>query len=109
MEDVEKWAEQFKKGFSNPFVLLSLSKTPNYPYGITKAVAEKTNGKFTIAGSNIYPILKKMEKMQLIVETQDQESDRKFYRLTSNGEVFLSSLKHVMKDFIEVIQILLND
>ena len=109
MEDAEKWAEQFKKGFSNPFVLLSLATTPNYPYGIIKDVNQKTAGKFTIAGSNIYPILSKMEKTGLIKRLIDKDSETKFYQLTEDGEKFLEELKQTMKDFIEIIQIMLKD
>jgi DNA-binding PadR family transcriptional regulator len=106
--DLTKWETEFKKGFSKPFVLLSLSKTPNYPYGITKAVNEKTGGKFTIAGSNIYPLLSQMEKMQFITRKQDQESDKKIYQLTEDGEEFLTSLKQSMKEFVEIIQTMLD-
>ena len=105
--DITKWETEFKKGFSKPFVLLSLSNTPNYPYGITKAVNKQTGGKFTIAGSNIYPLLSKMEKMKLIVGKQDKESDKKIYQLTEDGKEFLVSLKKVMTDFAEIIQIML--
>ena len=106
--DVSKWETEFKKGFSKPFVLLSLSKTPNYPYGIIKAVNEKTRGKFAIAGSNIYPLLSKMEKMQLIIGKLDKKSDKKIYQLTEDGEEFLVSLKQVMVDFVETIQTMLE-
>ena len=106
--DVSKWETEFKKGFSKPFVLLSLSKTPNYPYGIIKAVNEKTRGKFAIAGSNIYPILSKMEKMQFIAGKQDKESGKKIYQLTEDGKEFLVSLQQVMFDFVETIQTMLE-
>ena len=106
--DVNKWETEFKKGFSKPFVLLSLFKDPNYPYGIIKAIKEKTNKKFEIAGPNIYPILTKMEKMGLIKGEQDEESKRKTYTLTEEGKEFLISLKEKMKEFVEVIEIMLE-
>ncbi|MHA2245305.1 MAG: PadR family transcriptional regulator [Candidatus Hodarchaeales archaeon] len=106
--DVTKWETEFKKGFSKPFVLLSLSKAPNYPYGVTKAVNEKTGGKFTIAGSNIYPLLSQMEKMQFIIKKQEKESGKKIYQLTEDGKEFLVSLKQAMKDFVEIIKTMLD-
>ena len=106
--DVNKWETEFKKGFSKPFVLLSLFKEPNYPYGIIKAIKEKTNKKFEIAGPNIYPILTKMEKMGLIAGEQDEETKKKTYTLTNEGKVFLASLKESMKEFIEVIETMMK-
>lgn len=105
---IAKWETEYKKGFSKPFVLLSLAKKPNYPYGVTKAINEKTNGKFAIAGSNIYPLLSKMEKMQLIIGKKDEKTERKIYQLTKEGEEFLISLKDTMKDFVETIQTMLE-
>jgi DNA-binding PadR family transcriptional regulator len=49
-----------------------------------------------------------MEKMQLIIGKKDKESDKKIYQLTEDGEEFLVSLKQVMKDFVEIIQIMLD-
>ena len=49
-----------------------------------------------------------MEKMQLIVGKQDKESDKKIYQLTEDGKEFLVSLKQVMTDFAEIIQIMLD-
>lgn len=108
LTQVTKWETEFKKGFSKPFVLLSLSEKPNYPYGVTKAINEKTKGKFSIAGSNIYPILSKMEKMNLISGKQDKESIKKNYQLTKEGREFLEILKDNMKDFVETIEKMLE-
>lgn len=106
--DVNKWETEFKKGFSKPFVLLSLSKNPNYPYGIIRAIKDQTNRRFEIAGPNIYPILKKMKNSGFIREKADKESEKKIYEVTREGEEFLVSLKDTMKDFVEVIETMLK-
>ena len=102
--DVNKWEIEFKKGFSKPFVLLSLSKNPNYPYGIIRSIKDHTNHRFEIAGPNIYPILKKMEKNGLIREIKNEKLDNKTYKVTESGKVFLTDLKVMMKDFVDVIE-----
>jgi DNA-binding PadR family transcriptional regulator len=60
-EELQKWETEFKRGFSKPFILLALDEKPNYPYQVIKTINRNTKGKISIAGSNIYPILKKME------------------------------------------------
>ena len=102
-DELNKWESEFKKGFAKPLILLILSEKSNYPYQITKMVSEKTKGKITIAGSNIYPILKSMEKEGLILGKKE-ETKKRVYTITNDGYQFLDSLKYLMKEFVEVIQ-----
>jgi DNA-binding PadR family transcriptional regulator len=102
--ELQKWETEFKKGFSKPLILLTLAEKPNYPYQVTKTVIEKTKGKIAIAGSNIYPILKKMEDTGMILGKKDKDSLKRVYTLTGDGKEFLVSLKQVMKEFVEIIQ-----
>lgn len=103
-DELQKWETEFKKGFSKPLILLTLAEKPNYPYQVTKTISGKTKGKITIAGSNIYPILKKMEERGLILGKKEFESLKRVYTLTGDGREFLVSLKQVMKEFVEIIQ-----
>jgi DNA-binding PadR family transcriptional regulator len=102
-DELSKWETEFKKGFAKPLILLILSEKPNYPYQITKLVSKNTKGKITIAGSNIYPILKSMEEEGLILGRKE-ETKKRVYTITDDGLVFLETLKHLMKEFVEVIQ-----
>ncbi|MFX0094701.1 MAG: PadR family transcriptional regulator [Candidatus Hodarchaeota archaeon] len=103
--ELQKWETEFKKGFSKPLILLSLAEKPNYPYQVTKSIIGKTQGKITIAGSNIYPILNNLEKkLGLIVGEKDSKTSKRVYKLTEEGKEFLVSLKQIMKDFVEMIQ-----
>lgn len=103
-DELQKWETEFKKGFSKPFILLSLAEKPNYPYQVTKSITSKTKGQISIAGSNIYPILKKLEDDGFIISQKDEESKKKIYTLTKEGEDFLSSLMKGMKYFTDVVQ-----
>ncbi|MFX0208798.1 MAG: PadR family transcriptional regulator [Candidatus Hodarchaeota archaeon] len=102
--ELQKWETEFKKGFSKPLILLTLAKNPNYPYQVSKTINENTKGKIMITGSNIYPILKKIEDTGLIIGKKDEVTKKRNYRLTNDGKKFLTSLKGAMKEFIEIIQ-----
>lgn len=77
LKELQKWEKEFKKGFSKPFVLLMLVKDPHYPYQIIREISEKTQGKFAIAGSNIYPILKTLEDDGFITHQKDEKDQKK--------------------------------
>ena len=103
-----KWQTEFKKGFSKPLILLALAKVKrSYPFLLTKKILELTNGEISIAGSNIYPMLKNLAEDDLI-ESQEDESERKFYKLTDSGKQFLEQLEKSIKEFNEIMLELTN-
>jgi PadR family transcriptional regulator PadR len=104
LKELQKWEKEFKKGFSKPFVLLMLAEDPHYPYQIIREISEKTQGKFAIAGSNIYPILKTLEDEGFITHLKDEKDQKKHYFLTNEGKDFLGLLGEIMGDFVEIIQ-----
>jgi DNA-binding PadR family transcriptional regulator len=103
-EELPKWEKEFKKGYSKPFVLLVLAKDPHYPYQIIKTISRKTQGKFIIAGANIYPILRTLEDEGYVYYKKDEETQKKFYSLTEDGYKFLDLLAESMKEFIDVVK-----
>lgn len=107
-EEILKWENEFKRGFSKPFILLTLNEKPNYPYQILKKINRNTKGKISIAGSNIYPILSNLEEFGLINSEKEKESQKKFYSLTVEGKEFLKVLKLVMNEFVEIIESMIN-
>jgi PadR family transcriptional regulator PadR len=108
-EELQKWEIEFKKGFSKPLILLSLAEKPNYPYQVTKEIIRETKGKIIFGGSKIYPILKKMEDDGLILGKKDENSMKRTYTITDNGEHFLASLKQTMKEFVEIVHKMIDD
>lgn len=100
---LQKWQTEYKKGFSKPLILFTLAEVGrSYAYLLTKKIMELTDGEISIAGSNIYPILNKLENDNLLV-SQIDENERKFYQLSKNGKEFLSQLKMSLKDFNEIM------
>ncbi len=105
-----KWQTEYKKGFSKPLILFTLAEVgKSYAYLLTKKILELTEGEISIAGSNIYPMLNKLEEDELLVSQLD-ESERKYYELTSGGKDFLRQLEDSMKEFNQkMIKIIKNN
>ncbi|MHA1966167.1 MAG: PadR family transcriptional regulator [Candidatus Hodarchaeales archaeon] len=103
-----KWEKEFKKGYSKPFVLLALTKEPHYPYQIIKTLSGATRGKYIIAGSNIYPILKTLTDDGIISARKDEETQQKFYSLTKDGYEFLELLEKSMMEFQDLVKELIE-
>ncbi|MFW9854270.1 MAG: PadR family transcriptional regulator [Candidatus Thorarchaeota archaeon] len=100
---LSKWQTEYKKGFSKPLILFTLAKIgSSYAYLLTKKILELTNGEISIAGSNIYPMLSKLEEDRLIVSQKD-ENDRKYYKLSDAGREFLEQLELSIKEFNEIM------
>ena len=99
---LQKWTVEYKKGYSKPLILYALSDSRSYPYLLTKKILELTKGQISIAGSNIYPMLSKLEEENLIISEKD-ENDRKYYMLSESGKNFLISLDHAIKEFLDII------
>ena len=60
--------------------------------------------KISIAGSNIYPILKNMEDIGLIKSEKDDKTLKRIYSLTEDGKEYLKLLKELLTDFINITQ-----
>ena len=100
---LQKWQTEYKKGFSKPLILFTLAKIGrSYAYLLTKKILELTNGEISIAGSNIYPMLAKLEEDKLIVSQLDK-GERKFYKLSESGKEFLRQLEKSIKEFNEIM------
>ncbi len=103
-KELQKYEIEFKKGFSKPLILFTLAEKPDYPFQISKTVREMTKDKISIVGSNIYPILTNMEKSGIIQGIKEEESRKRVYSLTGDGKDFLTSLQQTMKEFVDIIQ-----
>ena len=86
-DKLQNWETEYKKGFSKSLVLFALAERSTYPYQVTKTIS-KTHGMITVEGSNIYPILKKLEEIELISSKKDL-SEKRIYSLTEGGKDFL--------------------
>jgi DNA-binding PadR family transcriptional regulator len=98
---LQKWQREYKKGYSKPLILFTLAEVEkSYPFPLTEKLKELTKGQISIVGSNIYPLLSKLEEEQLIVFQKD-DSDRKVYQLSEKGKNFLIDLGLTIQEFNE--------
>lgn len=102
-ELLQKWEVEFKKGFSKPLILLLLEKGESYPYRLVRDIKTATFDHIEIATSNVYPLLKTVRNEGLVKEIQKEQTMRKYYALTEEGNIFLKDLRSSMKAFLEKI------
>jgi PadR family transcriptional regulator PadR len=88
---------QQKKGLLELMVLASLKYEDSYGYAINQDINEITD----VSESTLYPILRRLEKQELLetYQTIYNSRVRKYYRITREG---LKKLKQSEKDFLEV-------
>lgn len=105
----------FTKGLLPLYVLYILSLGSTNGNDIAHKIGEKTNGLWIPSTGGIYPILKKMEKSQLIVGRWNDGNKKiqKVYTITNEGLMELENkkllLKDKMKEALEVFKIVYRD
>lgn len=105
----------FTKGLLPLYVLYILSLGSTNGNDIAHKIGEKTNGLWIPSTGGIYPILKKMEKNQLIVGRWNDGNKKiqKVYTITKEGLMELENkkllLKDKMKEALEVFKIVYRD
>ncbi|AQY39310.1 PadR family transcriptional regulator [Bacillus thuringiensis] len=89
--------------------VLSQLRTPQYGYSLVQLL-EKSG--ITIDQSTLYPLLRRLEKQELVTSSWDQTESRprKYYVLSEYGlEIFLQLKKEWIKDSKELYNLLKED
>jgi DNA-binding PadR family transcriptional regulator len=89
---LENWESVYKKGLLTFWILLLLRDKPSYPYEISDAVHEISQGTVSADENSIYRAIARFEAMKIVVsETRPSSSGppRKYYRLTESGQTLL--------------------
>ncbi|MFX0061684.1 MAG: PadR family transcriptional regulator [Candidatus Hermodarchaeota archaeon] len=107
-KELQKWQREFKKGFTKPIILLTLSYQESYPFQLTKIIRNLTKGQIEVATTNIYPILKQLADTGFINRREDADSPRTFYCITEKGQQFIKHLKEMIKTFFFDIEEILT-
>lgn len=111
----EAVGQVFTKGLLPLYVLYILSLGPTNGNDISHKIGEKTNGNWIPSTGGIYPLLKKLEKNNLVIGNWDDEKKKiqKIYTLTEEGIKEFESKKALLKEKIEealeVFKIIYND
>ena len=96
-------------------VLSVMAEGQTYGYAISKAVSLKSGGEFSIAASQLYPLLKKLEKQGLVtasweeVKAEGAEPEasgrrRKWYSLSAKGHKRLTQRIEAHRRFTAIIE-----
>lgn len=82
---------QLKKGTIELAILKSLSVADNYGYEIGKFISSEVD----VKEGTIYLILQRLEKAEILesyLKSVDNSKQRKYYRLTTAGHLYLKEL-----------------
>lgn len=99
------------KGSLQTIILKLLQENEKmYGYEITQKVKEITNGEILLTEGSMYPSLHKMEAEGMLTTSTEMVDNRvrKYYSLTKDGQVAVTSKLQEAKKFIVNLELLLN-
>lgn len=84
-------------------ILLALSLKDRHGYEIIKQVDEDSNGKIKLVPGALYTSLKQLNDQGLVAEVTNQDDTRRrYYRLTNNGQKALASEIEYYQNSVEL-------
>ena len=90
------WKLSNEKGESSSFltiyVLHSIKKNPKTGYEILSEIKQKCGDKWAPSKGTIYPLLKQLEKENLIMIKNTGPRSKNIFEITSKGKIHLSSM-----------------
>jgi DNA-binding PadR family transcriptional regulator len=114
-KEKEAVGQVFTKGLLPLYVLYILSLAPTNGNDIAHKIGDRTNGFWVPSTGGIYPLLKKLEKDDLVVGKWDDPKKKiqKIYSLTEQGEKELEHKKELLQkkieEALEVFKIIYRD
>ncbi len=89
-------------------VVLSQLNEPSYGYDLAKNI---NNLGYRIEQATLYPMLRRLEKNNIVRSTQDLTDNRKkkYYSLTSDGKELYYSLLEEYKKINNIVEVLINE
>ena len=103
-----KFSREMLKGVA-PYVLLKTLDQlgESYGYQLMKTVKEQSGDVFDFSESTLYPILYRLEE-KIYVESEVKEvpgkKPRRYYKLTPEGKLYLTSKTEEMKSYLGAIE-----
>ena len=102
-KEKEAVGQVFTKGLLPIYVLYILSLGPSNGNDISHKIGQRTGGLWIPSTGGIYPLLKKLEKQDLIIGEWDDLNKKfqKIYTLTPQGMLEFENKKQLLKPKIE--------
>lgn len=92
--------ERVPMALSSSFMLGAFLEGPKHGYEVMQDTEELSGGISRVAVGNVYTLLKRFERLGLLVEITTEENDRRrIYQLTSLGEDVLKAQYEIAKRF----------
>ncbi len=84
-------------------ILLALSLKERHGYEIIKQVGDDSNGKIKLSPGALYTSIKQLNEQGLITEiTRDDDTRRRYYRLTAKGKSTLGAELEYYQNSVEL-------
>ncbi len=103
MDDKRKILKQMKMGTTEFLVLVVLNEKDRYGYEIAREVHDRSEGFFEFKQGFLYPALRRMEQTNSIRgywrRSDTGGPNRKYYRLTSKGQLRLGAFVEAWGEF----------
>lgn len=99
---------QFKKGALELLVLLIVKQEDQYGYSLSQIITNR----IAISEGTIYPLLRKLvreEYLESYYTPSKEGPSRKYYSITSKGNVRLNLLLREWKNFTEAINMFVKE
>ena len=99
------------RGYTDTIIMRQLADTDGYGYGISRAVAEKSDGMVQLKEATLYTAFRRMEESGYINSYWGDEATgarRRYYSLTEPGKEKLEEDKQAWEETRRVINTLLD-
>ncbi len=107
-----KISKELLKGSTAIMILKMISEEDSYGYQIVQRIASKSEDIFKLNEGTLYPILHTMEKegwIESYRNSGDGGRDRKYYRITSAGNLKLAVQLQEWRAFTNAVNGVLNE
>lgn len=95
------------RGYNDMIILNLILHAPSYGYEISKAIREKTEGKYIIKETTLYSAFTRLEKGEYIESFYGTETNgkrRTYYRITKSGIEYYKEKCDEWELTIEVVE-----
>jgi DNA-binding PadR family transcriptional regulator len=99
--------QRFLRGHLNHIVLEIIKEKPRHGYDVIKGIEEKFHGLYSPSAGSVYPILQALEDHGFLTSSQD--SGKKVYSITVDGEQELKENKDKFSEMRERLRKHLGD
>lgn len=94
------------KGSTSILVLQLLLERDMYGYELAKEINERSDQHLEMKEGSLYPALHKLEKQEYVEhywKKQTKGPDRKYYRITAQGEKILAERTTEWREYVQVM------